>query len=322
MPRILPNEELRLLSKVSKLYYEDGLNQDEIVVKLQLSRSKISRLLKQAREEGIVKITVNPPPGIFSDLESQLENICGMKEVIIVEVSEPETPDVVSRELGIAAAAYLQRTTKENDIIGISWGSTLRDMVNAVQPNPVPGAQVVQIIGGLGRPESEAHATDLCRRLARLLSCRLTLLPAPGIVASEQIKEVMLMDSHIQKALSLFPKISVAFVGIGAPTPDSVIMQDGTIISKSELEDVKQRGAVGDIALRFFDIEGRPIASDVDCRVIGMTLDQLTKIDRVVGVAGGPQKVDALTGALRGNLIDVLITDQITASRLASVSSL
>ena len=200
-----------------------------------------------------------------------------MKEVIIVEVSEPDDQESVSRELGVSAAAYLQRTVKENDIIGISWGDTLHNMVNAVQPNPVENAQVVQIIGGLGRPKSEAHATDLCRRLSRLLSCKLTLLPAPGIVASENIKDVMLMDSYIQKAISLFPRLTVAFVGIGAPTPESVIMRDGMIISKDELADVEQRGAVGDIALRFFDIHGHPVSSDVDRRVIGVTLDQLVK---------------------------------------------
>jgi DNA-binding transcriptional regulator LsrR (DeoR family) len=108
----------------------------------------------------------------------------------------------------------------------------------------------------------------------------------------------------------------VAFVGIGAPTPDSVVMNDGSIITPQELEDLLQRGAVGDISLRFFDTYGQPVESDVNARVIGITLEQLAQVKRVVGVAGGADKQQAILGALRGNLVDVLITDSVTAAQL------
>jgi DNA-binding transcriptional regulator LsrR (DeoR family) len=305
-----------LLSKVSKLYYELGLTQDEIVGKLQLSRSKVSRLLQQARDTGVVKITVLSPPGVFPDLEVQMENRFSLQDVIVVEAREPDSQAAVSRELGIAAAAYLHRTIKEKDVIGISWGSTLSCMVDAIQPRLVPNAQVVQVIGGLGRPESEVHATDLCRRLARLLGCRLTLLPAQGIVDSQRVKEVILSDSHVQRALELFPRLTIAVLGIGSPTPESVLIRDGSILDREDLEEFLQKGGVGDSALRFFDLDGRPVRSEIDERVIGISLDQLTRVDRVVGVAGGPQKIQALRGALLGRLINVLITDHVTASQL------
>ncbi|MCX8025911.1 MAG: sugar-binding transcriptional regulator [Thermanaerothrix sp.] len=316
MPRPKQEEDLRLLTKVSKLYYEENLTQDEIMERLQLSRSKVSRLLQRARERGIVKITVMSPPGLFPDLEAELENRYRLSEAIVVEARDPQSQSLVSRELGIAAANYLLRTLQDNDVIGISWGTTLSYMVAALQPRPTPGAHVVQIIGGLGPPESEVHATDLCRRLAQLLQCRLTLLPAPGIVDHVEAKEAILSDSHVRHAFSLFSRINVAYVGIGAPTPDSVIMRDGSILSWDVLDDLLKRGAVGDIALRFFDAWGHPIISEVDQRVIGITLEQLRQIKRVVGVAGGPQKIEVLRGALRGRLINVLITDHATASQL------
>ena len=316
MPRLLPSEELRLLSKVSKLYYEERQTEDEIVPKLQLSRSKISRLLKQARDAGIVKITVISPPGVFSDLEMQLESRFHLLEVIVVEASQPDSQVAVTHELGIAAASYLHRTVRENDVIGISWGSTLHSMVDAMQPCSMPTVQVIQIIGGLGRPESEMHATELCRRLSRVLNCNLTLLPAPGIVDNQQVKEVILSDSHVQRALSFFPKLTTAIVGIGSPTPDSVVMRDGSIINPDELEDLLKMGAVGDIALRFFDSYGQLVLSDVNDRVIGITLQQLSKVERVVGVGGGPNKFTVLQAALRGRLINTLITDHATAHRL------
>jgi DNA-binding transcriptional regulator LsrR (DeoR family) len=316
MTRLLASEELRLLIKVSKLYYEERQTEDEIVLKLQVSRSKISRLLKQARDEGIVKITVISPPGVFSDLEMQLESRFHLMEAIVVEAHQPDSQVAVTHELGIAAASYLHRTVRENDVIGISWGSTLRSMVDTMQPSLIPSVQVIQIIGGLGRPESEMHATELCRRLSRLLNCNLVLLPAPGIVDNQQIKEVILSDSHVQHALSFFPKLTTAIVGIGSPTPDSVVVRDGSIINRVELDDLLQRGAVGDIALRFFDSYGKAVLSDVNDRVIGITLEQLSRVERVVGVGGGPNKFTVIQAALRGRLINTLITDHATARHL------
>lgn len=316
MARILLPEELRLLSKVSKLYYESNLTQDEIVDKLQLSRSKVSRLLHQAREEGVVQINVFSPPGVYPDLELQLEKRYGLKDVVIVEVHEADAQNTITRELGVAAAAYLQRVLKENDIIGVSWGSTLNCTVDAMHFHPIPGTNVVQIIGGLGRPESEVHATDLCRRLARLLGSTMTLLPAPGIVNSQQVKEVFFSDRHVKRAFDFFSALTFAIVGIGSPAPDSVLMRDSSIISQKELDEVLNKGAVGDIALRFFDIKGQLVHSELDNRVIGIELDQLSRVEQVVGVAGGPQKVSVLRGALLGRFINVLITDQLTGLRL------
>jgi DNA-binding transcriptional regulator LsrR (DeoR family) len=309
-------DERRLLVKVSKLYYEDNLTQDEILEKLHLSRSKVSRLLQRARDEGIVQITVITPDGILSDLEAKLETRFRLQEAIIVEVRPSDPQLVISRELGSVAAGYLGRSLHDNDLIGISWGLTLHHMVTALKPVESKGVQVVQIIGGLGQPEAESHATDLCRRMARALGARLTLLPAPGIVDTLRTKEAFLSDLYVQRAQDLFTRLDVAFVGIGAPTPDSVMMRDGSIITQAELETLLSRGAVGDIALRFFDNFGQTIQTDVDPRVIGINLDQLAQAKRVVGVAGGPEKHEAILGALRGGLVDVLITDSVTAQSL------
>lgn len=308
--------DLRLLSKVSKLYYEQKLTQQEIAERLRLSRPKVSRLLQQAHDEGLVQITVLSPPGGYADLEQKLEQTFHLKEVVVVEVDEGISQDGIVRELGVAAADYLLRTVEDGDVIGVSWGTTLNAMVNAIQPFEVEDCHVVQLIGGLGAPEAEVHATALCRRIARLLSARLTLIPAPGIVDDLKAKQILLSDSHIQNAFALFPHVTVAYVGIGVPTPDSVVMRDGTILSQSELEQLLARNAVGDIALRFFDVWGRPVRSDLDNLVVGITLDQLKSIGRVVGVAGGMKKLNAILGALRGHWINVLITDNVVARAL------
>jgi len=313
MVKLSPIEEQRLLVKVSKMYYEEGLSQDDIILRLNLSRSKISRLLQQARDEGIVQITVNTPKHLFSELETRLEKLFGLYEAIVVETHVGDSQENIIRELGIAAAGYLERSVGTTTTIGISWGSTLHGMVAALHSNRLPKTKVVQIIGGLGQPEAEVHATDLCHRLARSLGSQLTLLPAPGIVSTEQARDVLLADLFIQRAMSMFDHLDIAFVGIGTPAPESLL---SSILSSTELEALLQNGAVGDIALRFFDIQGQPVQSEIDQRVIGITFAQLKRTRRVVGISGGAEKFQSVLGALRGKLINVLITDSINAEKL------
>jgi DNA-binding transcriptional regulator LsrR (DeoR family) len=308
--------DYRLLLKVSKYYYEKKLTQQEISNRLNLSRPKVSRLLKQAEEIGIVKISIIPQPGIHTDLEDALELKYGLREAVVVEVSEPSSQNAVSREVGAAAADYFSQSVNNPCVIGISWGTTLQAMVDAVRSEDYHRSQLVQLIGGLGKPESEAHATYILRRMVEKTGAKLSFLNVPGIVDNTAVKGALMTDSHLRDVLEQFKKIDVAFVGVGTPTPDSVVMRDGTILTQAQLDSLLEMGAVGDICLRFFDAQGNIIHSDIDERVIGITLEQLKKIDRVVGVTGGPVKEAAIRAALLGKFINVLVTDHLSAKKL------
>jgi DNA-binding transcriptional regulator LsrR (DeoR family) len=316
VPRRPGAANLRLLSKVAQLYYDHNLTQNQIAERLGLSRPKVSRLIRQARREGIVQIRVTSPPGSFTEMEQQLEERFGLLEAIIVEVDTSTDSAVVAQELGDAAAEYLIRSIQDGDVIGVSWGTTLKAMVNGLPPIETTDVHIVQLIGGLGPPEAEIHATELCRRIAHMLGGRLTLISAPGIVSGLDVKEALLSDSHIHHAFSLFETITTAYVGIGVPLPTSVVMRDGTIIAPEQLEELLTLNAVGDIALRFFDACGEPVNASFDEHVFGISLDTLRQIKRVVGVAGGPEKRTAVYGALLGDLVNVLITDQHLAQQL------
>jgi DNA-binding transcriptional regulator LsrR (DeoR family) len=309
-------DELRLLVKVSRFYYEDGLNQDAIKDRLGLSRSKVSRLMAQARELGIVQISVVAPDELYLDLEARLEERYGLQEALVVESQPGDTQDAVNRAVGRGAASYLVRALEPRSTVGFAWGNTLRYMAAALTTQRFPDVQLVQIIGGLGQPEAEVHATELCRSVSRSLGCRLTLLPVPGIVADQRTRRALLSDVHVQRAVQAFDHLDLAIVGVGAPTLDSVTMRDGSIISRAELDGLLARGAVGDIALRYFDADGRGVESEINDRIIGITLEQLKRGPRVVAVSGGPDKAPAIRAALRGGLVDVLVTDSVTAGRL------
>jgi DNA-binding transcriptional regulator LsrR (DeoR family) len=315
-----PSDHERLLVKVSRLYYEHEMTQADISKQLRLSRQKVQRLLQTARREGVVQISIRPLMGIFDEEERQLEQAYGLREAIIVETSAYGDHDTVTQETGVAAAEYLLRVLQPNDTITISWGSSLRGMVNALytstSKNEAGGVRVVQGLGGLGDPTTEVHAADLTRRLARILNGQAVLLPAPGITGSLAAGEAFLTDPHVQQALGAARSANLAFVGIGAPRRDSILIRRGTIVAWSELKTFKERGAVGDINLRYFNIDGDLIESALNDRVIGLTLDEIRKIETVVGIAGGEAKFRAIHGAIRGQLIDVLVTDDVTARRL------
>lgn len=314
-------EELRLLAKVAHLYYEQGLNQSEIAARLDLSQATISRLIKRALAEKIVRITVSIPSGVYADLESALQTRYGLREAIVVDCAADD--DHIQRSIGAAAAFYLENTVKKGDIIGISsWSATLLAMVDAMHPLPRPmDAQVVQILGGIGHSDAEVHAARLTDRLAKLVHGTATFLAAPGVVGSEDARQILLNDPFVSEVTALFEQVSLALVGIGGVEPSRLLARSGNIFSREELDLLRDRGAVGDICLRFFDREGVPVVTPLDQRVIGMTLDQFQHVKRTVGIAGGQRKHDAIRGALRGRWINVLITDRFTAEALARNAS-
>lgn len=313
-------DELRLMAKVALMYYTQGLRQTEICDRLAIHQSTVSRLLKRAERDGIVRITVSLPPGTHTEVEESLQSRFGLNDAVVVDCFGDEAQ--IARDLGAAAAFYLENTLKPNDIIGISsWSAALLHMVNAMHPSQrFKSTRVVQILGGVGSPNAEVHATQVTRRLADLIGGESTLLPAPGIVGSRSARDVLLRDRFVRETFDLFPRITFALVGIGATEPSRGLASSGNIFSPQEIKLLASKGAVGDICLRFFDASGRQVVTELNDRVISIELAQLRSVRRVVGVAGGVRKTQAIQGALAGRLINVLITDLATARRLLATS--
>jgi len=309
-------DELRLMAKVARLYYQQGLTQNEIMDRLSIHQSTVSRLLKRAEKEGIVRIVVSVPSGIHAELEEALQSAFRLKDAVVVDSGEDE--DQIVRDLGAAAAFVLENTLKPGEVIGIScWSAALLAMVDAMHPTQrAPGARVVQILGGVGNPGAAMHAANVTRRLAALIGAEITLLPAPGVVGSAQARDVLLEDPFVREALDRFKSVTLALVGIGAVEPSKMLAASGNVFSSEELKLLSSKGAVGDICLRFFDAAGRPVVTPLNERVISMELEQLRRVPRVIAVAGGKRKLAAIRGALAGNWINALITDRATAERL------
>ena len=309
--------ELRLISRVAQMYHIEKRRQAEIADHLRLSQATVSRMLKRAEAEDIVRTSVIPPAGTYSELESALREKYGLPEAVVVECTEDRDAAIMAR-IGEAAAHLLEVTLAPGEIIGVSsWSQTIFKMVENIHPQKSAQVKyVVQTLGGMGDPSVQTHATQLTTRLARLTGAEPKLLPVQGLTSSREAKLLMLADPFVRETMDLFGSITLAIVGIGAVEPSELLARSGNIFSSRELADLAEAGAVGDISLRFFDANGRPVKTPLDERVIGLPLEDLKKVDRVIALAGGAKKAAAIAGALRVGVIDMLVTDKFTAQRL------
>ncbi len=309
-------DEVRLMAKIARMYYDQGMRQKEITEQLSIHQSTVSRLLQRAREANIVRISVAAPPGIFGDVEDALQKKYGLKEAIVVETRSDE--EHLMRDLGAAAGFFLQTSVKPGTIVGISsWSRTLFAMVDTLHSSDCGrGGKVVQILGGFGASETQHQAMQLTQRLASLISATPVLLQAPALVGSVEARRVLMRDPAIRATTDLFEQVNVALVGIGSMEPSNILVSSGNAFSEREREQLRELGAVGDICFRFYDKTGKPIRSPLNQRVVGIELDTLKRIERVVGIAGGPGKVAAIRAALLSRRLNVLITDLETARNL------
>ncbi len=313
----------RVLVKAARLYYDDGLNQSEIADRLRISRQKVQRMLQEAKAQGIVQITIKPLIGLFSDLESGLEQQFGLAEAIVVETTTNGNHDAqptIAREVGVGAAEYLMRVIRPHDNIVISVGNSLLGMVNALpyaSHSDIADVSVIQGLGGLGNPSQETHATQLVSRLAAALDGTPVLLGAPAVAGTSETRDSFLRDPHVTHTLEMARGAAMMFVGIGACNSESVVLQDfWKVMRPSAIDELKAQGAVGSVNLRYFDMQGQVFNSELDQRIIGLTLSEIQRIRRVIGVAGGISKREAIKAALAGKLVNVLVTDHLTAQYL------
>lgn len=304
-------DDLRLVYKCCCLYYEDGMSQNEICDLLGISRPSVSRLLKEGKEQGIVKIIIsNVDQSPYSSTERALEKKFGLKEVIITESKKDSSGPKM--ELGNAAAKYLERILKDGDIIGVSMGTTLKEIPKFVKADNPIKCMFLPMVGGVGQLLPEVHANQIAADMAKAFGADYKLLHVPAVISNPLLKKEFEQEKGIKEVLGYFNKVNVVLVGIGAPVPaggKSTILTSG-YIDDEMIQRLLEKNACGDIGLQFYDIKGdsKPFEFFNE-RVFGTPLKLLRNIDRVIGVCGGSDKVKAIIGAVKGKYINVLVTD-------------
>ncbi len=309
------DQHTRLLVKVSRLYFERDMKQQEIANALAISQARVSRLIKEAKERGIVRSVVVVPTGVHSELEDELESRLSLTQAVVVDTDDARS---VEQALGTATADYLASTLTGDAVIGVStWSGSLISALQSMRPASKHMARsVIQMFGGVGNPDVQFEATRLTSDLARVLGAEPQFVPAPAVVGNESTARALEEDPDVRAVIEQWSQISVSLVGIGALEPSPLLARSGNAVTDEEMHELSSHGAVGDVCLRFFNQSGEPIESSFNRRVIGMSADAIRAVPRRIGVAGGASKVDAIRAAGLGGWISVLITDVDTARAL------
>jgi DNA-binding transcriptional regulator LsrR (DeoR family) len=310
---------LRLTTRAARLYYESGLSQSEVAAALGLSQARVSRLLKQAKELGIVRTTVHVPEGVYADLEERLEKLYKLDQVAVVDLPDGGDNDetAVMRGLASTTARLLEAMLPNCAHVGVSsWSETLLLAVNVMRPT-APGLKtVLQLLGGLGRSNLQASATRLSEALARLTHAEPHMLMAPGVVASEKLRKALYEDPSCRDVFRRYDDLSAVLMGVGALPPSRLFRESSSLVTDDDIAALQAAGAVGDVCMRFFDADGKPVITGFDKRVVGIRAEQIRAVRHRIGVAGGGRKFEAIRAALRGRWISTLVTDHATARRL------
>lgn len=299
-------ESDQLVKRVAWMYYEDDLNQQEIAEKLKLSRSKVLRLLKSSREMGFVKISLDVGSTLIFVLERQLCQLAGIDECLIV----PTGPDVLA-SVGKAMAYRFNEALRSCSAIGVGGGRTLFAFAKELDPTDrIVTKEIVAVIGNT-KPNLAVEPFDIASTLATKLPVEFFHVWGPSSAANEQEAELVMSMPSIRTVLQKAENVDIAFVGIGDMRNSSFIRYG--YVDGHELENVANSGMVGEILGRFFDSDGRPFETDINRLHISIRLPAKA---RLIGVAGGLEKVQSILGALRTGWLQGLITDEATAKAL------
>jgi deoxyribonucleoside regulator len=299
----------RLLSLVAKLYYVDGRDQSEIAGIAGVSRSSISRLLKQARARGIVRISVAEHDLRERGLEDALRQRFGLRHVVVVRPIDGSGIEAVRRSIGYVAAPVISELIRSRSLVGVAGGRTLADLVRYIAATrPVAGVRVAQLMGNIGPAADLIDAIELSRALAQRFGGIFYALNAPAFAGDGRAQEVFLAHPHLREVWELFRQMDVALVGIGT-IADSAFIERG-VLEPAALAMLRSAGAVGEICGRFFDRTGRECDTSFRRRVTSIGLDELARRPDVVAVTHGPQRAEALRAAFAGGLVKSLVIDE------------
>ncbi len=300
--------------RVAYYYYKQGLTQEEIAKRMQMSRQRVNRMISSCIELGIVTINIEGLDNSLLELETKLEQKYGLKEVRIIYDVAPEQK---IQELGIEGGKYLRSILKENDIIGFSRGRNTSALVEGLPMDAEypENITVTQLLGSAIETDANTAVDETIYRFAEKLQAKVSRLYAPIILGSEKLRDSFAKEPYFKESYDVIKKCNVAVVGIGTASS-----QWKHMISLYDIKDKKQtewaKNVAGEVCTHFYDADGHSVEPPFRNRIISIMLEDYMKIPVRIGVAAGAEKAEAIAAAVKGNYINVLITDLQTARLL------
>lgn len=314
------DQRLQLTADIARWYYLDGLSQEQIGARAGLSRPAVARILDEARKLGIVEISLKPPIPTVPDLESRLVRCFRLQEARVLARRTATEAEALSL-LGSLGALVLGELLKDNMIVGIAWGTASQAVVRALTPRALTGVRVVQLVGSVGMSYRQIDAAEQVRRAAAVLQAQHFYINAPLVVSSADVAAALRSDHSIAEVLELAGRSDIALLGIGTTEAETSTTHQAGYLSLAELDYLRTAGSVGAFCQYYFDLHGRrtPLRRLEEC-TIGPSWDDLHHFGTVLAVAGGRAKADAILGALRSGIPDVLVTDDSAAERVLELA--
>ena len=304
-----------LLAEVATHYYVEHRTQGEIARRIGRSVATVSRLLAKAHASDVVEVRIQSAVPIVPALQSAFVQRFGLRTARVARVPYDDASNVTP-QISNLAGRLVSTLLNDGSVIVVSWGATVLSVIQAILPLQQRDVHIVQGLGSLGSRMPTIDNPSLVQMMADRLDATPHFLPAPMIVESASIRDALSRDPYFSATLDLCARPDIALVGIGAADPNQSGPVRAGYLEPWELERVRAKGAVGDIMVEFFDLQGHMLQTDFGPRVMGMRQHELRNAGTVIAVAGGAAKVPAILGALRTGLIHVLVTDDITARRV------
>lgn len=308
-----------LLADVAEMYYLEEKNQAAIAKTIGVTRSMVSRMLTEARESGIVEIRIQRPLQLDSVLETELKEKFGLKDVFVV-VTSHRSGERLTRSLGNAGAQMLARYLVPQKILGLAWGTSISATVDAFEAKEQMPVKVVQLVGAMGARNMEYDGHDLVSRITEKLGGEAYYLNAPYLCQSPEVAKSLLETKSVRETISVGKKTDIALLGIGTTVPDYSSFYLAGYVTRRELDDLRQAGAIGDVCGLHFDLQGQPACDDFCERLVSIRRPDLLSIPLRLAVAGGEGKANAILGALRSRYVNVLVIDSVTARKVLELA--
>lgn len=303
--------QLVLTASVARRYYLDGRSKVEIAEEFALSRFKVARLLEDARSSGLVRIEIGHPGTVDVELSGRLMRALGLRHCVVTDTPD-EHPAALREHLGAAAADLLTELVGEDDVLGLSWARSVSAMATALRRlAPVP---VVQLTGALARPGVDDSSIELVREVARVSGGPAYFFYAPMAVADAATASALRGQPEVARAFSLIGSVTIAVAGVGAWAPEQSTLFDAT--GDAERRRLAAQGVYADVSGVLVDAAGAAVPSALTERMIGITYEQMRAVPEVIGIVYGLAKVHAVLAAVRGGLVDSLVTHSTLATAL------
>lgn len=303
----------KLLAEIAIMYYEENRTQSEIAKKMHLSRQTVSNMLHEAKEKEIVKIIIQHPNSDLYHQQSQIAKKYNLKSVLIAQsaLDELET----KKQIGLLCAKFVEEKIDNITKLGIGWGTTMHEYVHHSSFLNAQHLEITPLIGGVGIDNVQYHSNHLVFRLAEKYSASSNYFYAPAIAESIEVKDLFTSTELFKQVYNKASNVDMAIVGVGNPIESSTYRKFGYISALEEL-DIRDTNAIGDILGTFFGIDGKPVNSLFNRRMIGLTIDDLKKIPNTVVLASGREKIRSIQAILKNDIVNHLIIDDVIAQSL------